>query len=203
MYKAVIFDFGNVLCRIDRESFVRKAASHSRTMTADQLLSALWGTQLEYEFETGQFDSHEYFRRVQQLADFDPSYTYEAFVEDYKKIIVPDPDGERALELAVRRGARTFVLSNTSFLHASCLFDREALGTWPELYIFSYKLGVMKPNPRLWQTLLDYARLEPEDCLYIDDVEQYCETARALGMDAYRFDYRNEQLFQILESMLQ
>ncbi len=203
MYKAVIFDFGNVLCRIDREGFVQKAARYSRTMTPDQLLAALWGTQLEYEFETGRFDSREYFRKVQELAALDPAYSYEEFVEDYKKIIVPDLDGERALELAARRGARTFVLSNTSFLHASCLFDREALGTWPELYIFSYKVGVMKPHPRLWETLLHYARLEPADCLYIDDVESYCAAARALGMDAVRFDYRKEKLFQIVENMLE
>ncbi|MDQ7796682.1 MAG: hypothetical protein RDU47_07840, partial [Spirochaetia bacterium] len=86
MFKAVIFDFGNVLCGIDRESFVRKAAQYSSKMSADELLRALWGTQLEFEFETGRFDSHEYFRRVQEMAGLDPSYSYEEFVEDYKRI---------------------------------------------------------------------------------------------------------------------
>ncbi len=63
MYKAVIFDFGNVLCGVERGNFVRKAARHARAMDAEALLNALWGTELEYEFETGKFDSHEYFRR--------------------------------------------------------------------------------------------------------------------------------------------
>ncbi len=203
MYKAVIFDFGNVLCKVERENFVRVAARHSRTMGAEDLLNALWGTELEYEFETGKFDSHEYFKRLQAIADFDPVYSYERFVEDYKRIIVPNPDGEWGLKTAAGLGARTFVLSNTSFLHASVIFDNEILGTYPELYILSYKVGVMKPDPRIWKKLLEYTRLEPKDCLYIDDIEQYCEAALSLGMSAFRYDFRTQYLSQELENMLQ
>jgi len=203
MYKAVIFDFGNVLCGVERGNFVRKAARHARAMDAEALLNALWGTELEYEFETGKFDSHEYFRRVQALADLDPAYTYEQFVEDYKSIIVPNPDGERGLETAAGLGVRMFVLSNTSFLHASVIFDNEVLGTYPELYMLSYKLGVMKPDLRIWKRLLEYTRLEPADCLYVDDIEEYCEAARSLGMSAFCYDFRVHDLSQELKNMLQ
>ncbi len=203
MYKAVIFDFGNVLCLVERENFVRRAARHARAMDAEALLRALWGTELEYEFETGKFDSHEYFRRVQALADFDSTYSYEQFVEDYKRIIVPNPDGEEGLKTAVDLGARTFVLSNTSFLHASVIFDNEVLGTYPELYLLSYKLGVMKPDPRIWEKLLEYTRLAPEDCLYVDDIGQYCDAARRLGMGAFRYDFRVHNLSRELKNMLQ
>ncbi len=203
MFKAVIFDFGNVLCGIDRESFVRKAAQYTSKMSADELLRALWGTQLEFEFETGRFDSHEYFRRVQEMAGLGPSYSYEEFVEDYKRIIIPNPDGEKGLETAAKLGMRTFVLSNTSFLHASVIFDNEILGTYPELYILSYKVGAMKPDPRIWLKLLEYARLDPADCLYIDDIEQYCQAARSLGMSAFCYDFRIHNLSQVLNNMLQ
>jgi FMN phosphatase YigB (HAD superfamily) len=203
MYKAVIFDFGNVLCGVERGNFVRKAARHARAMDAEALLNALWGTELEYEFETGKFDSHEYFRRVQALADLDPAYSYEQFVEDYKSIIVPNPDGERGLETAAGLGVRMFVLSNTSFLHASVIFDNEVLGTYPELYMLSYKLGVMKPDLRIWKRLLEYTRLEPADCLYVDDIEEYCEAARSLGMSAFCYDFRVHDLSQELKNMLQ
>jgi putative hydrolase of the HAD superfamily len=203
MYKAVIFDFGNVLCLVERENFVRRAARHARAMDAETLLGALWGTELEYEFETGKFDSHEYFRRVQALADFDPTYSYEQFVEDYKRIIVPNPDGEEGLKTAVDLGARTFVLSNTSFLHASVIFDNEVLGTYPELYVLSYKVGVMKPDLRIWRKLLEYTGLAPEDCLYVDDIGQYCDAARSLGMGAFRYDFRVHNLSKELKNMLQ
>lgn len=202
MYRAVIFDFGNVLCGVDRESFIKKAARRARAEHPEELLRTLWGTDIEYEFETGKIDSREYFRRVQKLADLEPSYSYEEFVEDYKGIITSNPDGERGLLAAVQHGARIFVLSNTSFLHASVIFDNELLGTYPELYILSYKVGAMKPDLRLWKKILEYTRLAPEDCLYIDDIEEYCQAARSLGMGAFRYDFRAHNLSQVLNNML-
>lgn len=202
MYRAVIFDFGNVLCGVDRERFIQKAARRARAEHPEELLRTLWGTDLEYEFETGKIDSHEYFRRVRKLADLEPSYSYEEFVEDYKDIITPNPDGERGLLAAVQRGARIFVLSNTSFLHASVIFDNELLGTYPELYILSYKVGTMKPDPRMWLKLLEYTQLAPEHCLYVDDIDENCQAARNLGMGAFRYDFRTQNLSQVLNTML-
>lgn len=203
MYKAVIFDFGNVLCKVERENFTRVAARYARGMSERELLDALWGTELEYDFETGKYDSREYFRRVQALAELDPVYGYERFVEDYKRIIAPNPDGELGLKTASGLGARTFVLSNTSFLHASVIFDNETLGTYPELYILSYKVGIMKPNPLIWKKLFEYIALDPADCLYIDDIGQYCDVAHSLGMGAFCYDFHTQNLSHELKNMLQ
>ena len=203
MYKAVVFDFGNVLCAVERENFIQKATIHAKAQNAQDLLRTLWGTPIEIEFETGKIDSREYFRRVQSLVELEPSYSYEEFVRDYQSIIVPNPDGERSLETAARMGARTFVLSNTSFLHASVIFDNEVLGTYPELYILSYKIGAMKPDPRIWMKLLEYIRLDPKDCLYIDDIGDYCKAAQDLGMDAFCYDFRIHNLSLELQNMLQ
>lgn len=136
MYKAIVFDFGNVLCSLDRESFVQKAIAHSK-ISAVELFSALWGSKLEQEFETGAFDSHGYYERVKALASFDDDYTYEQFVEDYRRIIRPNPDGEAGLVKARESGVRTFILSNTSFLHATMIFTNEVLASIPELHILS------------------------------------------------------------------
>jgi len=203
MYSAVIFDFGNVLCGVDRESFIRKAAGRSRISNPEERLRMLWGTDIEHEFETGRIDSREYFKRVQVLADLDPEYSYDQFVEDYKHIIVPNLDGEKGLLTAIELGMRTFVLSNTSFLHASVIFDNELLGTYPELYILSYKVGVMKPNILIWKKLLDYTRLDPKTCLYIDDIEAYCEAARSLGMSAFCYNIQQHNLSRELRNMIE
>ena len=84
MYKAVVFDFGNVLCGLDRMAFARAAAPHS-TLSAEEIDGAIWGGSLERDFETGMYDSHGYFERVGRLAGFTADYSYEDFVEDYRK----------------------------------------------------------------------------------------------------------------------
>jgi putative hydrolase of the HAD superfamily len=202
MYKAVVFDFGNVLCGLDRYSFAKKASAHS-CLSPEELDAALWGGALEREFETGAFDSHGYYERVKTLASFDAEYDYERFVEDFKAIILPNPDGEGGLKTAKKLGARTFVLSNTSWLHALMIFSNETLATIPELHILSYKVGHMKPDPEIWKALLCYSGLRAEECLYVDDVDEYCQAAKALGFGVLRYEKDKQNLSQILKSILQ
>ncbi|MHB0896141.1 MAG: HAD family hydrolase [Spirochaetales bacterium] len=201
MYKAVVFDFGNVLCGLDRMAFARAAAPHS-TLSAEELDGAIWGGTLEHDFETGTYDSHGYFERIGRLAGFAPDYSYKRFVEDYKKIILPNPDGEAGLIAARDLGARTFVLSNTSWLHACMIFDNEVLASIPEFHILSYKVGVMKPDRRIWMKLLEYSGLAASDCLYIDDVRAYCDVAASLGFGAFCYDKSSDNLSHIVRNML-
>ena len=42
MYKAVVFDFGNVLCGLDRMAFARAAARKSR-LSPEEIDGLLWG----------------------------------------------------------------------------------------------------------------------------------------------------------------
>jgi putative hydrolase of the HAD superfamily len=200
-FKAIVFDFGNVLCGVDRESFVQKALGHS-PLEREALISALWEGDLEIEYETGKIDSRTYFERAAALADFDPGYTYERFVQDYSAILQPNPDGERGLIAARDAGFRSFVLSNTAFLHARLLFDNEILASIPELHILSYKLGIMKPDPRIWLKLLEYAGLDAAECLYIDDLQANCDAAAALGFGTFTYDKKTHNLARIVKNSL-
>lgn len=201
MYKAVVFDFGNVLCGLDRMSFARAAARHSR-LSPEELDRAIWGGALEREHETGLIDSRGYFRKVGELAGFSPDYTYEMFFQDYLRIALPNPDGEAGLLRARELGARCFILSNTSWMHASVIFNNETLASVPELHILSYKVGFMKPDPRIWLKLLEYAGLAASECLYIDDVPGYCQAAQSLGFGACVYRIGQDSLPRIVETML-
>jgi putative hydrolase of the HAD superfamily len=202
VYKAVVFDFGNVLCSVDRMAFARAVAPYSR-LTPVELDSALWGGSLEKELETGKLDSHGYFSRLTDIAGLSPDYGYERFAKDFKLIIQPNPDGEEALKTVAELGLRSFVLSNTSFLHATMIFGNETLARIPEHHILSYKVGVMKPDPEIWKALLSCSGLHAEDCLYIDDVKAYCDAATSLGFGAFQYDKNVHNLSRILKNMLQ
>jgi len=201
VYKAVVFDFGNVLCGLDRMAFARAASAHS-PLPPEEIDSLVWGGSLEREHETGLLDSHGYYRAVQSLVRLDPDYGYDEFVADYKRIILPNPDGEEGLKAAAAAGARCFVLSNTSWLHACCIFDNEVLASVPEIHVLSYKVGFMKPDRRIWLRLLAYAGLAASECIYVDDVQAYCDAAQGLGFSSVRYDKNEHRLSQILGTML-
>lgn len=200
MIKAVAFDLGNVLCKLDREACNAALAVHS-PLSADEVGKLLWGGQMEHDSETGRIDSREYFSRVRDLIQADRDWQYETFCQEYMKALVPHPQGEQAVVRARELGLRVFVLSNTSFLHSRFIFSREILATIPELYALSYKVGVMKPDPAIWRWLLQRSGLEASECLYFDDVPAYCKAGAALGFRACVHDLLRGNLVQELETM--
>jgi putative hydrolase of the HAD superfamily len=61
-----------------------------------------------------------------------------------------------------------------------------------ELVVDSAFVGCRKPEPRIYEILLERLGVEPAGCLFVDDVEVNCEAARELGMTAVHFR-ENEQ----------
>jgi FMN phosphatase YigB (HAD superfamily) len=201
LIKAVVFDFGNVLCRLDRPSMDEALASHS-PFDQKRVEAIIWGTDIELAAETGRVDARGHFRRIKEAIRGEESWTFDSFAEECMRCLLPHPEGESALAMVHDKGLRTFILSNTSFLHARFIFERETLATIPELYALSYKVGCMKPDPRIWLWLLERSGLDAKDCIYVDDIQTYCDAAASLGFSSYRYDISSANLLQALQGML-
>jgi len=74
-------------------------------------------------------------------------------------------------------------------------------GPWDYDYIFkiapivktfdtittSFEAGAMKPSPIIFEDALKKSQLKPEECLYTDDIADYVEAAKRMGMNAIQF----------------
>jgi len=56
-----------------------------------------------------------------------------------------------------------------------------------DLMIISAELGIMKPDPRIFQHALEQFELAPAEAVFVDDDTENVEAARALGMHAIHF----------------
>ena len=52
--------------------------------------------------------------------------------------------------------------------------------------IESSKVGVRKPDPRIYQMMCELLDVEPDACVYLDDLGVNCKPAAALGMSAIK-----------------
>lgn len=52
----------------------------------------------------------------------------------------------------------------------------------------SYEIEARKPDIKIYNYLLKNTGLKPDECIFVDDKEKNIETAKNLGMNAYRFD---------------
>jgi 2-haloacid dehalogenase len=91
--------------------------------------------------------------------------------------------------LAELRGAgvRLFALSNWSAETFPIARPRFPFLEWFEAIVISGELGVTKPDPRIYEHLLERHRLKARATVFIDDSEANAAAARALGLTAIRY----------------
>lgn len=67
--------------------------------------------------------------------------------------------------------------------------------------IESSKAGVRKPDPRIYQMMCEKLGVEPDECIYLDDLGINCKPAAQLGMHAIKVT-SGEQALADLSAML-
>jgi putative hydrolase of the HAD superfamily len=50
----------------------------------------------------------------------------------------------------------------------------------------------MKPQPEIYRAAIDAAQCSPEECFFTDDIPEYVEGARQMGIDAVQFESREQ-----------
>ena len=56
-----------------------------------------------------------------------------------------------------------------------------------DVQVFSYGIGIRKPDPRAFRAILAEMRAAPGEALFIDDMQANVDGARAVGMEAILF----------------
>jgi putative hydrolase of the HAD superfamily len=68
-----------------------------------------------------------------------------------------------------------------------------------EVVVDSAFVGLRKPDPAIYELTLDRLGdgVRARDCVFVDDLDVNCETARSLGMTAVRFAEPSQAIAEI------
>jgi len=89
---------------------------------------------------------------------------------------------------ALRPRLRTGLLTNAFGSARHDLTHRWKIADAFDAIIVSAEEGVIKPDPGIYRVALERLAVAPEETLFIDDVEENVVGARAVGMQALRFE---------------
>ncbi|MEP6963594.1 MAG: HAD family phosphatase, partial [Acidobacteriota bacterium] len=187
MIRAVIFDFGNVLCFPPAPDKIIHAAATCK-LPVGEFVEAFWKDRLEYD--AGRLEPLEYWSRVAgpQIAGahLDELIAHEIhFWNDFDVRPFAWIDSLRAA------GIRIGMLSNLPRTIAEALHATHFRGI-PFLHHFdhatlSYQLKTVKPEPAIYREAVEGLGVAPEEALFLDDKQINVDGALAIGLRAELF----------------
>lgn len=83
-------------------------------------------------------------------------------------------------------GYKLYITSNLDELHANQMYETKIAKYFDDM-IFSSRIKVRKPYKGFFEAALTKFGLEAKDCIFIDDLEENVEGARACGIQGYVF----------------
>lgn len=88
-----------------------------------------------------------------------------------------------------RKGLKILVLSN-NFKERTTYYQKHFLEISPvvDKAYFSWKTGLIKPEPEAFRDILNENQLQPEECLYFDDSQTNVDSANFLGIHAFKYE---------------
>jgi putative hydrolase of the HAD superfamily len=204
MIEAVIWDFGGVLTSSPFEAFARFETERGlpadiirRTNAANHLENA-WA-----KFERAEVD----------IDTFDELFAAESLAlgaEVRGRDVLPLLSGDLRPEMvdALRRlkktGLKTGCITNNLPANAIGSAGRRTLYIAEVMALFDHviesaKIGLRKPDPRIYRMMVDALGVDPANCVYLDDLGVNLKPAREMGMTTIKVLNASQALAELEE----
>lgn len=125
----------------------------------------------------------------------------EWFLKHGELMHVPRPEIWERVHLLKQAGCSIYLLSN----YSEDLFQKHTGGApfHDDLdgMVISYQVHAVKPDPQIYQTLMDKYHLDPTTCIFMDDREDNTKAAEKFGIKTYTITSR-EYLRGVLDAMI-
>ncbi|MGD0015903.1 MAG: HAD family phosphatase [Verrucomicrobiia bacterium] len=181
--ETVIFDLGNVLIAVDETRALDRMAARTGK-TRRELENYVMLTPSVNQLARGELSSQRFFEIVRQDTGFDGDFA--EFAHIWSDIFEPI---EPMIVLArrLKRQVTRLILSNTNAIHMDYVFGRFPIVREVEGLVLSHEVGLLKPDPRIYELTLQRFGLRAERAVFIDDIPTNVEGARAAGLHGIHY----------------
>lgn len=78
-------------------------------------------------------------------------------------------------------------LSNAAENWLDELFSPDQIKLFDDI-VLSCDVGLVKPDPKIFELAATRLGIKTDECIFVDDLERYCDGARAAGMQAFLYN---------------
>lgn len=199
MIDTIIFDFGDIFINLDKEATISGLKNLGMTEWNDEL------DRLNLLFETGEISPELFIAGFQKEL---PNASREDILEAWNAVLADFPLYRLEFLQMLSSKYRLFLLSNTDSIHIETFENKTGISFYSDFYqcfekvYFSFEVGMRKPNPDVFQYLINKHELSPKRTLFIDDKKENTDSAAALGFNVWNLQVGKEDVVDLFEKKL-
>lgn len=184
MIKNVVFDIGNVLVDFGWAPFFEKF--HLSKDEYDRIAKATVFSPVWNEIDRGVMSEEEI---LEKFIENDPELSKKLteIYEDFNGLLKMFEYTRGWIIDLKNRGYKVYCLSNMSHKAVRECWDALCFVEETDGYLFSCNEHLIKPDPAIYKRFFEKFKLNPSECVFIDDLERNIEAAKEAGMHGIVF----------------
>lgn len=182
--RAIIFDIGRVLIRVDVSRAMQGMATGT-SLSPAELWCAIEKDPHWRDWQEGRMTPRDW--HLHLAKKLGGGLTFDEFTDAWNRALDPVPILEQGLLDKLAANYRLALLSNTDPIHVAHI---ERSYTFVNLFpvrIYSCAVGTSKPDPLIFRDALRALKVQAAEAAFIDDVEAYAQAATSLGITGIQF----------------
>lgn len=192
--RCFFFDLGQVLISVHQQTLAERMVALTG-LDLRRLREIFLSDDLVIGFESGAMSGEEFYREICRRAGTE--IEWRDFLDAWnsmfdRETIVPD---ETVRSLAAETDL--WVISNTNPLHYEYIAGHYPILRHFKGFTLSYKVGVLKPDERIFLDALEQAGVRASESVFVDDRVENVEGARKIGIDSFQFTGRESFLSEL------
>jgi putative hydrolase of the HAD superfamily len=194
--RAVAFDYGMVLSGVPNQE-ARLQLHRISGLSPEQFEAAYWVDR--HAYDRGDLTGAAFWQKLVADAELNlsPEQVAELNLWDARMWTTADEKMIAWHRLLKQRGLQTAILSNMGDSVMESILETFAWIADFDVLIWSYQHRMAKPEPAIYNLLLEKLGTAPDETLFLDDKPENIEAARHLGIQTLQFS-TIEQLRQDL-----
>lgn len=185
--RAIVFDIGRVLIRIDVAQAMTGLAA-GLSLSPEEIWRAIENDPRWPDWQEGRMSARDWHLHLSRRLG--TMFSFEQFTEVWNRVLDPQPMQESSLFEKLSKNYRLALLSNTDPIHVAHMEATYDFFRFFPTRIYSCSVGASKPSPIVYLEALRGAQVQSGEAVYIDDIPAYVEAAQGLGMAGIHYQSR-------------
>ncbi|MCV2483839.1 HAD family phosphatase [Flavobacterium sp. SH_e] len=196
MINAIIFDFGDIFINLDKPATISGLQKLGMTEWNNEF------NQLNLSFEVGAISPEDFIGGFQKQL---PNASKEEILKAWNAVLADFPFYRLEFLQELSKKYRLFLLSNTDSIHINTFEEKSGVSFYKDFYdcfekvYFSFDIRMRKPDPKIYQFVLDQNNLVAENTLFVDDKTENTDSAAALGIKVWNLQVGKEDVVDLFD----